>query len=90
MNGGNGNDFFRFLPGGFGADTIAGFDANAGGGQDLIDLRGLSITTANFAANVTIANGGGGATLITVAGHGTIRLTGIAVGAVNITDFIVS
>ena len=83
MNGGNDNDVFRFFAG-FGAiDTIAGFDANSAGGQDLIVLRGLGITAANFAANVTIANGGGGVTVITITGQGTIRLTGVAAAAVT-------
>ena len=51
LNGGAGNDFFRYLAG-FGNDTINGpFDANATGGQDLIDLRGLGITAgASFTA----------------------------------------
>jgi Ca2+-binding RTX toxin-like protein len=90
MNGGAGNDFFRFLTGGFGADTITGFDAApGGGGQDLLDVRGLGITAANFAARVTIANAGGGNTLITITGQGTIRLAGVASNTVNSTDFLV-
>ncbi len=90
MNGGANNDIFRYTSvGGFGADTVAGFDANPTGGQDVINLAGLGINAGNFAANVTIANGGGGATLITIAGAqgGTIRLTGVAVANVNVTDF---
>ncbi len=83
LNGGIGNDIFRYLLGGFGNDTITGFDANPSGGQDTIDLAGLGITAANFAAKVTITNAGGGAALITIAGQGTIRLTGVAVSAVT-------
>jgi Ca2+-binding RTX toxin-like protein len=92
LNGGAGNDTFRYLPvaGGFGTDTIANFDANPTGGQDLINLAGLGITAGNFAANVTIANAGGGVTQITVAGHGIIRLTGIAAAAVTVTDFVLA
>ncbi len=89
LNGGNGNDFFRYNLGGFGNDTITGFDADVAGGQDLINLTGLGINAGNFAANVTITNGGGGATLVTIPGHGTIRLAGVAVANVTIADFIV-
>jgi Ca2+-binding RTX toxin-like protein len=88
MNGGANNDVFRFFAG-FGNDTIAaGFDANAGGGQDLIDLRGLGITAATFAANVS--NTAGNNTLITIAGQGTIRLTGINGANIDVTDFILA
>jgi Ca2+-binding RTX toxin-like protein len=87
MNGGNGNDVFRYNPGGFNNDTIGGFDANPnGGGQDLIDLRGLGITAANFAANVSRTPGAN--TLITITGHGTIRLTGVNGNTVDATDFL--
>ena len=67
LNGGTGgNDFFKFLAG-FGQDTIvAGFDSDPVGGQDLMDISGLGITAATFAANVTVANGGGGSTLVTI------------------------
>jgi Ca2+-binding RTX toxin-like protein len=88
MNGGAGNDFFRYFAG-FGADTITGFDANPAGGQDLIDLRGLGITAATFAARVSIT-GGGGNTLITVAGQGTIRLSGVTVANVTVADFVLA
>ncbi len=91
LNGGAGNDFFRYLLGGFGSDTIGGFDANpANGGQDLIDLTGLGITAANFATSVIITNAGGGNTLITITGQGSITLTGVGVAAVNATDFILA
>ncbi len=89
MNGGAGNDFFRFFAG-FGADTITGFDANPAGGQDLIDLRGLGITAATFASQVTITNAGGGSTLITVVGQGTVRLSGVTVANVTVTDFVLA
>jgi Ca2+-binding RTX toxin-like protein len=89
MNGGADNDMFRYLVGGFGADTITGFDAAPAGGQDLLDVRGLGITAANFASRVVIANAGGGNALITIAGQGTIRLTGVTAANVNSTDFLV-
>ncbi|MEJ5989219.1 peroxidase family protein [Ramlibacter sp. PS3R-8] len=53
MDGGAGDDVFVFRSG-FGVDRITGFDANPNGGQDLLDLRPLGITAANFATNVTI------------------------------------
>lgn len=90
LNGGTGgNDIFKFLAN-FGQDTIvAGFDFNPVGGQDMMDISGLGITAATFAANVTVANGGGGATLVTI-GANSIRL--LAVGPANITqsDFVLT
>ena len=66
LNGVTGNDFFKFLAG-FGQDTIvAGFDFDPIGGQDLMDISDLGITAATFAANVTVANGGSGSTLVTI------------------------
>ena len=54
MNGGNGDDTFVFSPG-FGDDTIKrGFDANAKGGQDLLDVSDLGITAGDFATKVVI------------------------------------
>ena len=90
LNGGTGNDVFRYVLGGCGNDTITGFDANPSGGQDTIDLVGLGITAATFAANVTITNAGGGATLLTIAGQGTIRLAGVSVASVTAMDFVLA
>jgi Ca2+-binding RTX toxin-like protein len=81
MNGGAGNDTFVFAAG-FGADTIAGFDFNPAGGQDLLDVSALGITFAN----VTVQPQGGD-TLITI-GADTIVLTGVAAANINQTDFI--
>ncbi len=54
MDGGNGDDTFVFGPG-FGHDTIMlGFDANARGGQDLLDVSDLGITAGDFATKVVI------------------------------------
>ncbi len=99
IEGGNGNDTlngnaglnqFRYFAG-FGADVIAGFDANPTGGQDLVDLRGLGITAGTFAANVTVAAGPlAGSSLVTVTGQGTIQLNGVVPGAVSQTDFLLS
>ena len=51
----SGTDTFVFAPG-FGADVINGFDANPTGGQDLLDISILGITSGNFAASVTIVD----------------------------------
>ena len=83
MGGGN---VFKFATGS-GADTINGFDANPNGGQDKLDITARGITTATFAASVTIAASGAD-TLITI-GTDTIRLVGVAPGAVTIADFVV-
>jgi Ca2+-binding RTX toxin-like protein len=90
--GGTGTDSFVFAPG-FGSDTVSDFDFDPLGGQDRLDLSGLGITAANFAARVsispdgapivvTIANAGG------VAG-GIINLPGVTTG-VAIDDFVLA
>ncbi|MBL4919381.1 peroxidase family protein [Szabonella alba] len=81
MNGGAGNDLLVFAPG-FGNDTIAGFDANPVGGQDLIDL-----TAFNSFADVVITDAGANV-LITI-GTDTILLQGIANHTtVTLDDFL--
>ena len=87
MNGGDGNDMFVFAAG-FGNDIISGFDANPTGGQDVLDILGL--TAGNFAARVSIADLGAD-TLVTIDGTDTITLLGVSgVGANIITqqDFL--
>ena len=88
MNGGANDDVFRYFTGGFGADTIVGFDANPSGGQDKLDISGLGITAATFAANVTHTAGSN--TVITIVGRGTIRLSGVTGPNVDVTDFILA
>ena len=75
MNGGTDNDTFVFGPG-FGADVINGFDANPSGGQDLLDVRALGITSGNFAAHVAIVDLGAD-TRVTIDGTDTITLIGV-------------
>jgi Ca2+-binding RTX toxin-like protein len=87
MSGGAGNDTFVFGAG-FGADTIQDFDANPTGGQDLLDLAGIGIRAATFAANVTIV--GGANTMITILGQGTISLTGVAPADITAADFVLA
>ena len=90
MNGGAGNDVFEFASG-FGNDVINGFDADpAGGGQDLLDVRSLGITAANFASRVAIADLGADMR-VTIDGINTITLIGVnGSGANTITqsDFL--
>jgi Ca2+-binding RTX toxin-like protein len=89
MNGGVGTDTFVFAAAGFGNDRINGFDANAVGGQDLLDISGMGINAGNFAASVLIQDLGNN-TLVTI-GTDTITLVGVnGVGANTITqaDFI--
>jgi Ca2+-binding RTX toxin-like protein len=82
-----GTDTFVFAAS-FGNDTIADFDAAPAGGQDKIDLTPLGITAATFAANVTHTAGAN--TVVTVAGGGTIRLSGVNGAAIDASDFILA
>ena len=92
MNGNSGNDTFVFAAG-FGSDTINGFDANAAGGQDLLDISAYGFTAANFAAHVTIVDLGSN-TRVTIDGDTiaqTILLVGIngdGANAITQADFL--
>jgi hypothetical protein len=72
-----------------GNDTVTGFDANAAGGQDLINLTSRGITAATFAGSVTITAGANGSTVINIGGE-TITLEGVAPAAVTVADFILA
>ena len=87
MNGGTGADTFVFAAG-FGNDVITGFDANAIGGQDLLDISALGITAATFAASVTIADLGND-TLVTIGGDSIllIGVTGTPPNSITQDDF---
>ena len=84
VNGSAGNDTFKFC--GLARHHHRLHRYAGGGNKDLIDISGLGITAATFAANVKI--GGGGNALITVgAGNAnTIPLSGKP-ELINITDF---
>ena len=88
MDGGPGNDVFIFAAG-FGNDRILGFDAKSGS-HDVLNISAFGITSATFAARVTIA-GVGGDTLVTIDNDTaqTIRLIGIS-DATSVTqaDFL--
>jgi Ca2+-binding RTX toxin-like protein len=89
MDGGAGDDVFVFATG-FGADTINGFDAAPGGGQDLLNVFGLGITAANFNAHVTITDLGAN-TLVTIDSVNSILLNGVdgtGQNAITVQDFL--
>lgn len=86
MNGGTGNDTFMFAAG-FGNDTIVGFDHNATGGQDKLDVSALGIT--DFAAEVTIATDASGTLISFANATDTIFLQGVTTtGVVTQDDFV--
>jgi Ca2+-binding RTX toxin-like protein len=68
-----GNDTLVFKPD-FGNDKVIGFDTDASGGQDLLDIRALGITDFDTQVDITDA---GADTLVTI-GTETILLVGIA------------
>ena len=88
LGGGAGNDVFRFMAG-FGQDTITDFTpAGAAGSKDLMDISGLGITAATFAATVKMANGAGGSTMVSFGGStNSIGLLNLAPASIGMTDF---
>ena len=96
MDGGAGNDSFVFAPT-FGADVINGFDANATGGQDILNIDALNLAATDIGGQIQIvvANFGVGGvaldTQITIAGGGTITLSdvnGVGQNIITSQDFI--
>ena len=86
-----GNDTIIFSAG-FGDDVVVSFDADATGGQDLLDVSGLGILASEFATDITLVNAAGGV-LIEVRSDGvnldgTIKLLGVAVGQISDADFL--
>jgi hypothetical protein len=79
-----GNDTLVFKPD-FGNDKVIGFDTDASGGQDKLDISEFHIT--DFDDEVGLAADGGD-TLITIDGD-TIRLVGVNFNTIDHTDFIV-
>ncbi|CAI8836302.1 Cadherin domain-containing protein [Pseudomonas jessenii] len=88
LNGGFGNDTFAFAAAGFGNDSIQDFDVNPAGGQDLLNIAGLGISSETFAANVSIAADGAD-TLIGI-GMDSIRLVGVSSAGIDQADFILA
>ena len=98
LNGGTGNDLFGTalgndridLQAGFGNDSVNLFDADAAGGQDVLDISAFGITAANFAAHVTLTDIGSDV-LVTIDGdvNQTIKLGGVAnTSLITQSDFI--
>ena len=81
LAGRGGHDAFAFAPSS-GADTIADFAAGVGS-DDYLDFTGLPTVTG--LADLTIQPSGGD-TLITLPGGASIRLLGIAPGALHADD----
>jgi Ca2+-binding RTX toxin-like protein len=86
MNGGSSNDVFVFADD-FGNDTINGFDANAAGGQDRLNIATLAIQLgisdeASFAANATIQDLGNN-TLVSFGAPGALGTDSILFVGVN-------
>ena len=98
LDGGTGNDFFGTVLGndrivlqaGFGNDSVNVFDADAAGGQDVLDISAFRITAAMFATHVTLTDVGADV-LVTIDGdvNQTIKLGGVAnVSMITQSDFI--
>jgi Ca2+-binding RTX toxin-like protein len=86
LTGSAGEDRFVFGPAS-GNDWVQDFDANPVAGQDLLDISGLGVTAATFAASVTIDDIGTD-TLVTI-GTDTIRLIGVGnATTITIDDFV--
>jgi hypothetical protein len=75
MNGGSGSDAFLF-DAGFGNDMISGFDANAIGGQDILDVSALGILAVDFGTRIVVDDLGTD-TQVTIDGTDTILLVGV-------------
>ncbi|WP_371920813.1 VCBS domain-containing protein [Pseudomonas sp. GV085] len=86
LNGGLGNDTFAFAAAGFGNDSIQGFDVNPTGGQDLLNIAGLGISSETFATSVSIA--ADGADTVIGIGLDSIRLVGVNSAGIDQADFI--
>ncbi len=82
-----GLDVVVFAPGD-GAATVAGFDHNPTGGQDLMNISALGITAGNFG---TVIRTDLGADVRVTIGTVTIVLTGVAnIGLITAADFVLA
>ena len=91
LTGGLGNDTFVYAPGA-GTDSIADFDADAAGGQDLLDITGFGVTALDFGARVSIFDAGA-STIVTIDGSVVITLAGVdgnGDNAITSADFLLS
>jgi Ca2+-binding RTX toxin-like protein len=86
----DGNDIFVFASANFGADMVSGFDANALGGQDLLDISGLGVTATSFASVVKIVDLGLDLQ-VSIGSFGSFILQGVGDPAtLTIDDFLLS
>jgi Ca2+-binding RTX toxin-like protein len=88
---GGGDDRLVYGAGNMGNDIAFGFDADAAGGQDLIDLTGRGYSAASIGAAITIGTVAGDALITFTSGSlaGTsLRLFGVSSGVVEATDFL--
>lgn len=90
INGGTGNDTFVFAAG-FGSDTINGFDANASGGQDLLNISAYGFTAGDFAGNVIITDLGNN-TQVTIGADSVllVGVNGVGTNVITQADFLLS
>ncbi len=92
MNASSGNDVFVFSAAGFGSDSIQSFQATPFlliFGQDSLDISGLGITAATFAAKVAITDVGAD-TLVTIETD-SIRLVGVSnANTISQADFVLA
>ena len=90
---GTGLDTVVFAPGD-GADTVVGFDHNATGGQDKLDISAFGITAATFNAEVTRTDLGAieAGVRVTIVDTGeTITLTNVdVIGLITAADFVLA
>src|SRR6185436_3411035 len=89
LSGGTGNDVFVVDASlALGDDTIADFDANPAGGQDLLDVPARGITAGPFSAAVLITAEAGG-TRIDFSGVSLthFHLSGVNVATITAADF---
>ncbi|MNV21610.1 Poly(beta-D-mannuronate) C5 epimerase 2 [compost metagenome] len=88
MNAASGNDIFVFGAG-FGNDRILGFDTDAAGGQDLLNIAALNITAATFGSSFNVVDLG--ADTMLSFGAGNITLVGVGdPNTLSATDFILA
>ncbi|PVZ57188.1 heme peroxidase [Pseudomonas sp. B1(2018)] len=88
MNASSGDDVFVFGLA-FGNDRIIGFDANAAGGQDMLNFAALNITAATFNTSVNVVDLGAD-TLLNF-GAGSITLVGVGdPNTISAADFILA
>jgi cysteinyl-tRNA synthetase len=85
LTGGGGADVFSFAAAS-GHDVITDFMPAGAGGHDLLDVRALGVTAANFSTKVAISAAPDGSALIAIGGS-TMNLQDVAPSSLAIADF---